>query len=99
MRLHVECQHNKIYNTVLRVHVQGHPLLAAAMDANENPNVPATVNRNSSSAVDTNTERANNVVAIVREVSEMLNGIPYVQALSGVILQIIKVRDVRFQLL
>ncbi|KAF8182635.1 hypothetical protein BJ912DRAFT_565477 [Pholiota molesta] len=63
------------------------------MDANENPNVPATNNQNSSSAVDTGIELVNTVVAIVKEVSEMLNGVPYVKSLSGVILQIIRVRD------
>jgi hypothetical protein len=70
------------------------PIFAATMDANKNPNVPATVNQNSSSAVDTGIELVNTVVAIVKEVSEMLNGVPYVKSLSGVILQIIRVRDV-----
>jgi hypothetical protein len=64
------------------------------MDANKNPNVPATVNRNSSSTVDTSIEFVNTVVAIVKEVSEMLKSVPYVKSLSGVILQIIRVRDV-----
>ncbi|KAF8179411.1 hypothetical protein BJ912DRAFT_1045151 [Pholiota molesta] len=44
-------------------------------------------------AVDTGISLANSVIAIVKEVGGMLKGVPYVQALSGVILQIIKIRD------
>ncbi|KAF9477240.1 TPR-like protein [Pholiota conissans] len=42
---------------------------------------------------DTSIELVNSVSAVVKEVGEMLNGIPYVKSLSGVILQIIKIRD------
>jgi hypothetical protein len=45
-------------------------------------------------AVDTGISLANSVIAILKEVGGMLKGVPYVQALSGVILQIIKIRDV-----
>ncbi|KAF8169367.1 hypothetical protein BJ912DRAFT_1149386 [Pholiota molesta] len=44
-------------------------------------------------AVDTGISLANSVIAILKEVGGMLKGVPYVQALSGVILQIIKIRD------
>ncbi|KAF9477238.1 TPR-like protein [Pholiota conissans] len=43
--------------------------------------------------IDSGIELANTVVAIVKEVGEMLSGIPYVKSLSGVVLQIIQIRD------
>ncbi|KAF9477248.1 TPR-like protein [Pholiota conissans] len=49
--------------------------------------------QSSTSAVDTSIQLTNTVLAIVKEVGDMLNGVPYVKSLSGVILQIIKVRD------
>lgn len=67
------------------------------MDASPNPDAPAEVNRNSvtTNAIDTSVELANNVLTIVKEIGEMLNHVPYVKSLSGVILQIIKIRNVR----
>ncbi|KAJ6618150.1 hypothetical protein B0H10DRAFT_1947770 [Mycena sp. CBHHK59/15] len=38
-------------------------------------------------------ETATTILAIVKEVGEMLRGVPYVKAISGVILQIIKIKE------
>lgn len=65
------------------------------MEAQANPHAPTEVNRRLGDAVDTGIELANTLVAIVKEVGEMLNHVPYVKSLSGVILQIIRIRDVR----
>lgn len=64
------------------------------MEAATNQNPPAPVNRRSARAVNSGIELANTVLAIVKEVGEMLNNIPYVRSLSGVVLQIIRIRDV-----
>ncbi|KAF9470386.1 TPR-like protein, partial [Pholiota conissans] len=57
------------------------------------PSNPPGGTRSSTSAVDTSIQLTNTVLAVVKEVGDMLNGVPYVKSLSGVILQIIKVRD------
>ncbi|KAF8168922.1 hypothetical protein BJ912DRAFT_1000776 [Pholiota molesta] len=49
----------------------------------------------SAAGVDTGINLANTVVAIVKEVGELMNTVPYLKSLSGVILQIIKIRDHR----
>lgn len=54
-------------------------------------------NQSTARAVDTSLELVNTVVAVVKEVGGILNNVPYVKALSGVILEIIKIRDVRRQ--
>ncbi|KAF9477242.1 TPR-like protein [Pholiota conissans] len=54
---------------------------------------PPGGNQNSTSAVDTSIQLTNTVLAVVKEVGDILNGVPYVKSLSGVVLQIIKVRD------
>ncbi|KAF9477256.1 TPR-like protein [Pholiota conissans] len=54
---------------------------------------PSGASRNSFSLADRSTDLVNTVLAIVKEVGQILDGVPYVQSLSGVILQIIKVRD------
>ncbi|KAF9471016.1 TPR-like protein [Pholiota conissans] len=54
---------------------------------------PPGATQSSTSAVDTSIQLTNTVLAVVKEVGDMLNGVPYVKSLSGVILQIIKVRD------
>lgn len=80
---------------VLYFLIQIYPLVAGIMDANANPDAPANINRSSSNAVDTTIDLANTVITVVKEVGEILNSVPYVKSLSGVILQIIQVRDVR----
>lgn len=74
-----------------------HTIFLTSMDANTltPSNDPPEGSRVTASAVDTSIELANTVVAIVKEVGEMLDHVPYVKSLSGVILQIIRVRDVR----
>ncbi|KAF9471966.1 hypothetical protein BDN70DRAFT_973200 [Pholiota conissans] len=57
------------------------------------PSNPPGGTQSSTSAVDTSIQLTNTVLAIVKEVGDMLNSVPYVKSLSGVILQIIKVRD------
>ncbi|KAF9477246.1 TPR-like protein [Pholiota conissans] len=65
------------------------------MSSNElmRPDNPAESSQVSASAVDTSIQFTNTVLAVVKEVGEMLNGVPYVKSLSGVVLQIIKIRD------
>ncbi|KAF8182647.1 hypothetical protein BJ912DRAFT_1061528 [Pholiota molesta] len=41
----------------------------------------------------TSIDLANTLITVVKEVGEMLNSVPYVKSLSGVIPQIIRVRD------
>jgi hypothetical protein len=62
--------------------------------ATQSPEIFAPTSAGMVAAVDTGISLANSVIAIVKEVGGMLKGVPYVQALSGVILQIIKIRDV-----
>ncbi|KAF9477174.1 TPR-like protein [Pholiota conissans] len=57
------------------------------------PSNPPGGTQSPTSAVDTSIQLTNTVLAIVKEVGDMLNSVPYVKSLSGVILQIIKVRD------
>ncbi|KAF9470553.1 TPR-like protein, partial [Pholiota conissans] len=64
----------------------------------DNPNAPPAIQSpdlkvNEDNALDTIVNSTNNVVAIVKEVGEILAHAPYVKALSGVVLQIIKIRD------
>lgn len=42
-------------------------------------------------------EAASTILAIVREVGEMLRNVPYVRSISGIILQIITIKEVRSQ--
>ncbi|KAF9471998.1 hypothetical protein BDN70DRAFT_887498 [Pholiota conissans] len=44
-------------------------------------------------AIDTGIGLAETVISTVKEVGELLNNIPYVKSLSGVVMQIIKIRD------
>lgn len=41
------------------------------------------------------TATASTILAITREVGEMLRGVPYVKAISGIILEIIRIKEVR----
>ena len=45
--------------------------------------------------VSTGTNIVDTVAKIAKEASEMLKGVPYVKALAGIIIQIIKIREVR----
>ncbi|KAF9472649.1 TPR-like protein [Pholiota conissans] len=57
------------------------------------PDNPLESTQVSATAVDTSIHLTDTVLAIVKEVGEMLHGVPYIKSLSGVILQIIQVRD------
>ncbi|KAF8169378.1 hypothetical protein BJ912DRAFT_1087617, partial [Pholiota molesta] len=61
--------------------------------ATQSTEVSAPTSASIDAAVDTGISLVNSVTAIVKEVGGMLKNVPYVQALSGVILQIIKIRD------
>ncbi|KAF9477237.1 hypothetical protein BDN70DRAFT_881394 [Pholiota conissans] len=56
-------------------------------------NPPPDFRPSSASATDKSIELANTVVAIVKEVGELLSTVPYVKSLSGVVLQLIRVRN------
>ena len=47
-------------------------------------------------AVEDSSALAETVLTIVKEVGEMLSSVPYVKSVSGIILQLIRIRDVRF---
>lgn len=54
------------------------------------------INSRAKGAVDDGSALADTVLTIVKEVGEMLASVPYVKSVSGIVLQLIKIRDVRF---
>jgi len=53
---------------------------------------PVTIQENAASTMSNTVE---DVLKITKEASDLFKGVPYVKALAGVILQIIKIREVR----
>jgi hypothetical protein len=63
-----------------------------ASQSNDDPAPQALIGSNT---VDKALGLTNTLAAIVKEVAEVLNHAPYVKTLTGVILQFIKIKDVR----
>ena len=63
------------------------------------PNAPAPTMNESPGTFATAVSAAETTVAIVKEVGEMLQNIPYVKSVAGIVLQIIKIKDVRLTII
>jgi hypothetical protein len=57
------------------------------------PNAPPS-NTHLKKAADSTINAASTTAAIAKEVGEMLSQIPYVKSVAGIVVQIIKIRDV-----
>ena len=68
----------------------GDQLVVPSARSTTSPSV--TIQENAASTVSNTVE---DVLKITKEASDLFKGVPYVKALAGVILQIIKIREVR----
>lgn len=64
-------------------------------EASQSSGDPAPQAPTGSNTVDKALDLTNTLAAIVKEVAEVLHHAPFVKTLTGVILQFIKIRDVR----